>query len=919
MEYTANQRQAIDVIDRNLQIIACAGSGKTRVVAARVINILKARAAVGIKPEHIVAFTFTEKAAAELKDRITRFHQVEFGHVEGLAGMYVGTIHGFCLDLLQRYLNEYLKYDVLDEVKQRLLIDRFYQQSGMASLGLKRWIDSRQYIGLLGILREADIVPGALDHHPVRRALEAYQVLLDRHRYFDYGEIVLRAVCELMEDDHLRERIARQVRYLTVDEYQDVSPIQEALIRQLHDLGANLCVVGDDDQNIYQWRGSDVRHIVRFVDRYPDVVQVPLATNFRSTPAVVKAARRVVEVNHERLSKDMQSGSTRAYERGDLLALKFDDIDEEAIWIAEKIKAMRGAPYAEEGGRVRGLSWSDCAILLRSVRNTAEPIIEALRAREIPYIVSGMNGLFDTPEIRATVALFRFMIQEVDATELAGAWRSAAVGLSDAEIARGVALLDDRRGFDPGKRFGTYNLQRLYLDFLEAVGLREDSVPGGRGEVVFYNLGKFSQVISDYEQIHFHSKPEDKYTSFVSFLTYQAPDYYPEGGQDAAYASPDAVRIMTVHAAKGMEFPIVFLPCLQKNRFPARRQANRVWKLLPQTAVRNHERYDTDDEAERRLFYVAVTRSEKYLYCSWAPQPTGNNLYSRPSAFFVEMTRREEFLTRDPARPVAKIDPAPRRGLVNVEFSFSDLKYFFECPYQFKLRLLYGFNPPIQEALGYGRSLHNALAEIHRRAIEGEAVDHETIPDLLETHLHTPFAYPDLKENLKRAADRALSLYLDEHGPHLDRIVHAEEVIQLTLPGGVVVNGRIDLIKRTDTDEVTIVDFKSQERAQQEDVTRRQLHIYALGYEQRFGQSADLIEVHNLDQGGSMREEVDNVLTGETVKLVDEASNRLRDNRLDRLGSWCETCARCDMAGICRSKPTASAPMSIGRAARPRQ
>ena len=153
MPYTTVQQQAIEVTDRDLQIIACAGSGKTRVVAARVVGILKKYAGDGISPENIVAFTFTDKAAAELKDRITRMYR--FGNVEGLAGLYVGTIHGFCLEVLQQYLFRYLKYDVLDDVRQRLLIDRNSTKSGLTNLGLKRWVESDLYQTILRVVREA--------------------------------------------------------------------------------------------------------------------------------------------------------------------------------------------------------------------------------------------------------------------------------------------------------------------------------------------------------------------------------------------------------------------------------------------------------------------------------------------------------------------------------------------------------------------------------------------------------------------------------------------------------------------------------------------------------------------------------------------------------------------------------------------
>ncbi len=905
MDYSGPQREAIETVDHNLQIVACAGSGKTGVVAARIINILRSKASDGITPDNIVAFTFTEKAAAELKDRITKLYRDEWGHVEGLAGMYVGTIHGFCLNLLQTYVFQYLKYDVLDDVRQRLLIDRNYQKSGMGSLGLKRWVESSVYITLLRVLREAEADPALLENHPVRSALECYQDLLDAHRYLDYDEIVLRAAAELHANPDLRQQVRHRVKYLTVDEYQDVSPIQETLIQQLHTLGANLCVVGDDDQNIYQWRGSDVNLILTFADRYPDVTQVSLETNYRSSRAVVDTARHAVEVNQRRLSKEMRSSRKQEFGRGDMLCLKFADLEAEAEWVADKVLAMRGQPYTD-GDRTRGLSWSDCAVLLRSVRNCAGPIVEALRSRGIPYIVGGMTGLFDTEEVQGAAGIFQFMTGEIGADELKARWRRVAPGLVEADLDHGVQVLVDRRGFDPGKRFSAYQLQRTYIDFLEAIALREERVRGERGEVVYYNLGKFSQVISDFEEIHFKSRPEEKYRSFVDFLRYQAPNYYPEGGQDAAYAVPDAVRIMTVHQAKGMEFPVVFLPALQANRFPAKKQHNRVWSYLPREAIRNADRYDTDIEAERRLFYVALTRSEKYLFCSYAPE-TSNRLYRKPSAFWEELTRRPEFLTREPPRAdQPRVAPEPRRPLVNLALSFSELKYFFECPYQFKLRFLYGFNPPIHEALGYGRSLHNMLAEVHRRALEGDIVTDRAIPKLIQNHLQVRYAYPELEEDLRRSAERSLAQYLREQGPYLDKLEHAEETVELTLPDGIVVNGRIDLIKRTDTDEVVVVDFKSTKRAQDEDVTRMQLHVYALGYEQRFGGSPDLIEIHNLDRGGSVRELVDTTMIDSTVGAISDAGQKLRHNQLSRLTHWCGECAACDLAGICRDKQTIS-------------
>jgi DNA helicase-2/ATP-dependent DNA helicase PcrA len=239
-----------------------------------------------------------------------------------------------------------------------------------------------------------------------------------------------------------------------------------------------------------------------------------------------------------------------------------------------------------------------------------------------------------------------------------------------------------------------------------------------------------------------------------------------------------------------------------------------------------------------------------------------------------------------------------------VTLSFSELKYLFECPYQFKLRFLYGFNPPLHEALGYGKGLHDALAEMHKRALSGDVVTRAEAEDLVDRHLHTPYAYPELKATLRRAAVKAVERYFDEHGRELERTVHSEKQIQVHVAPGITVDGRIDLVRRLDTDELAIVDFKSTARAQDEDVTRDQLHVYAVGYEELTGDRADLIEVLNLDEEGkTIREEVEDPLLAEVRKRIKDAGDSLRENHLPRLEQWSEQCDNCDLAELCRDVP----------------
>ncbi|NCD18963.1 MAG: ATP-dependent helicase [Actinobacteria bacterium] len=917
MLYTPPQQQAIDCIDHNLQIIACAGSGKTDVVARRIAELLTQP---DVAPRNVVAFTFTEKAAAELKDRVLRRIEDAGGSTIGLAEMFVGTMHAYCLDLLQRYVPETFRYRVLTDVTNRLLIDRHSRESGLttcptSSKGtphLRRYLHSGLYQTVLAVLREDDIVTERVPDG-VWASFISYIQLLAKHSYFDYTAMVRLAV-ELLEDedaasDLMQAHVHGDLRYLVVDEYQDVNPLQERLIRALTKHGANLCVVGDDDQTIYQWRGSEVRNILSFSDRYPDVQQVTLADNFRSSRGIVSLGRTIAESipAGQRLVKDMVASGHQQWQRGDIVALEFPSPEAEAAWICDRIQELRGLPFTDgPGATPRGLSWSDVAVLYRSVAADADALVDEMRRRGMPYVVKGLNRLFDSPEIQAVVQVFAYLVGEIGADELRTAWEDALLVEPGRDWTAAIRVLETARSIRPGSRWGVYNIQRLYLDLLEALEVREDTIPDGesRAELVFYQLGKFSQVISDFEEIHFSSSPEQKYRAFRDWLRHQAPDYYADADSDVGYATPDAVVISTVHQAKGMQYPAVFVPCLRRNRFPSKRHGGlRLFHVVPPEAVPEPDRYLGTVEDETRLFYVAVTRAQKYLALTFSP--AGSKMYNHRSQFFdLAVTNPHVSTKATPLSPAAgRLTPSPRHEVPQVSLSFSELKYLFECPYQFKLRFLYGFNPPIHEALGYGKGLHDALAEVHKRAIEGEVLTVADAEQLVDRHLHTPYAYPALREQLQRSAVEAIRRYFQTNGDQLTRTEHSEKQIQVHLGEGVVVEGRIDLIRRLDTHELSIVDFKSTERAQPEDVTRDQLHVYALGYQELSGEQADLIEVLNLDEAGrSTREQVETPLLDAVRQRIVDAGESLRTGNLPRYDTWCNHCDTCDLVALCRAR-----------------
>lgn len=470
-----------------------------------------------------------------------------------------------------------------------------------------------------------------------------------------------------------------------------------------------------------------------------------------------------------------------------------------------------------------------------------------------------------------------------------------------------MKALEAGRDFAAHKRHSVYNLQRLYLDFLEALELREDALPGepSRGELVFYQLGKFSQVISDYEQIHFTTEPKAKYEGFAKWLKHQAPGYYADADADVGYATPDAVTIATVHQSKGLQWPAVFLPAIRKNRFPARVMGGVTLRhVIPDAAIDDPARYRGTVEDETRLLYVAVTRAQKYLYATFAPVADNQQQRSR-SVFFDHIAAQQWVSTA--AMPInrARLTPQPVHTTPQVTLSFSELKHLFVCSYEFKLRFLYGFNAPIHEALGYGKGLHDALSEIHKRALEGDIVTKASSSALIDRHLNVPFAYPTLREQLRNSGIKAIERYFDTHGDEIAKTEFSEKRIQVHVAPGITVDGRVDLIRRLDTGEVAIVDFKSTERAQAEDVTRDQLHVYAVGYQELMGKSADVIEVLNLDEKGqTTREPVDPPLLAAVREKIRDAGEGLRSNQLRRLETWTtHACGSCDLVGLCRNRP----------------
>lgn len=585
---TPAQEAAIAEINSNLQIIACAGSGKTEVIARRIANILESKE--NILPESIVAFTFTEKAAENMKVRIAKAlgkHQTEITEK-----MYIGTIHGFCYALLKNFAEDFRDFRILDTVKSHHFITRYYKDCGMSDLGLE--LHPRNVILFLQCV---DKMIDAFDESELwaenqKAAFEKYRKCLFSHRYIDFSFLIFEALQQIRSKPDVKKALSN-IRYLIVDEYQDVNDLQEKVISEIANAGANICVVGDDDQTIYQFRGSNAENMISFSKRYPHVKQVRLETNFRCSHRIVDIADTVISHNENRLDKKMQAG--KRSEKSCTEAIRYNSQSEEFAGIAHKIRELHhsGIPYGE------------ISILVRKGKIIA-PITTALDSFEIPYETDSAEKFFSGSYFSRFATTLQLLV-DIDKSKLHDCWH---------DIVESTLLTKGFKYLRSCARNGRMTLREILEGFCEQITFIDDSIEDC--EERKENLAGITKILDDYDEIYGDWQLSARITGVLRFLAYQAEAEYKYHSFTLKDFSNDMVQIMTVHKAKGLEFHTVFLPELMMREFPASNVGGKkYWHVLGGIFEENKSKYQGDLEDERKLFYVAVTRARQNLFMTY--------------------------------------------------------------------------------------------------------------------------------------------------------------------------------------------------------------------------------------------------------------------------------------------------------------
>ena len=959
---TAAQRDAVEHGEGPLLIVAGAGTGKTHVLTARIVQLIASGRA---KPHEILALTFTEKAAATMQERVDLYTPL------GLNDAAIRTFHSFGDEVFREFaleLGRAGELRVLSPAEQVI----FVREHLYSDLPLKRYRPAgdplrhvRALLDLFGRARDDDISPEDYLAFAARMAQEAgddaardeaeaqaelaatyaaYTALKEREGVIDFGDQIALSLRVLRDHPGAARRLAERYRYVLVDEFQDTNDAQFKLIERLVAPHRNLTVVGDDDQSIFAWRGATLSNFDAFRVAYPDAKVVPLVENRRSGQGLLDAAYSLIKNNpdrlEERLGIDKKLQGRPATDAVEVDHLQFASGAEEAEAVADRI-----AETAIRGGRKLG----DFAILVRN-NSDAIRVLNSLARRGLPAHFSGGGQLYDREEIRllvsfltavaapsdsphvyflATSSLYAFPPAEL--AKLAEAQtrrqrplrdlfeevaREEATGFSADAVAAAKKLVGDLELY--AARAAELTTAELLFEFLERSKLldRYRDPDSALAEEQGRNVAKFLRLVQSAGK----ALPSDRAAFVVPHL-----QLLREAGDDPAAAdfeqSETAVNVLSIHKAKGLEFGIVYLVVATEERLPGslRLPDLRLPAGLARTPQSDRDRHVAE---ERRLAYVAMTRAQDAFTFTSATdyggtrghRPSrfiGEALGRRPAAKRVRLAAYDE-LQRFAAPPAEVDSPLPRLGADNVlTVSYTEIDDYRRCPLRYRyahvLRIPVLPTPPMV----YGSALHRAVADFLRRKREGEQ---PTLAQLEATFRSSwvggGFISPDHESERFEAGLAALRrFFADEQGKPAPDLVEQRFSFML---GNDRVVGQWDRVDRTAAG-VEVADYKSSVLDGEEDTPQRraarnmQLPVYALAYQKTFGELPAKTALIFLESGqrGEVTPTPDAMGAIAAVVSSTAAKIRARQFAADPERPEARTCSQCPYNAICTESWTA--------------
>ncbi|MFH0855754.1 MAG: UvrD-helicase domain-containing protein [Candidatus Omnitrophota bacterium] len=900
------QEEAVTHREGPLLIIAGAGTGKTTVITRRIAWLLSEGLS---KTNEILALTFTDKAARQMQDRVDEL--VPYGYTD----IWISTFHAFGDKLLRENaiiagLNPDFK--VLTQAEAAVFfrehIFEFNLDYFRPLAEPTRFIEA--LIQLFSRAKDEDISPGeyirfaqelslrakedpddlalqeeAIQQAEVAYAYAKYQELLAKESLLDFGNQFYLALNLLRTHPAILKKYREQFKYILVDEFQDTNFTQFEIVNLLSACYKNINVVADDDQCIYRWRGAAYSNVLNFIEEFPEAKKISLIQNYRSTQPILDSAYRLIQKNNpERfevkanINKHLIGVSKEG--KGPV-HLNFDTISTEADNVAKIIK---------DKVKSGDFKYNDFAILVRS-NSDGGPFIQALNLEEIPWQFSGNQGLYSREEVKLCINFLRVVANLSDSLSLHYLVSSEIYGLNLVDLnacshyARRrnkplysvfteVAAIDELRGIGEKAR---EKIEKILADLEKFLKISREETTGrllyafltGTGylrkltadqnlenETKIQNIAKFFNNVRDFELV----AKEDRAISFVNYLNLliEAGDDPPTAEADL---DTDAVNILTIHKAKGLEFRVVFLVSLVQGRFPWPRRSQAI--ELPDPLMK--EVLPTGDfhiQEERRLFYVGLTRAKEELYLTSA-QDYGGKRLRRVSQFVFEAlgieAKEKEKKKASSLEAIQRF--APKKDSVKpvlkkfnealaVHLTYYQIDDYLTCPLKYKYVNI--LRVPIMEhhTVIYGRAMHEAVTKFYQHRLAGKKMELNDFLGIFKASFD-PQGFLDKahQEERFRVGVTALSRFFHkEEGALLPKFIEKDFSFMFE---GNKITGRFDRVDEIESGAV-IVDFKTSEVKAQKAADKKaseslQLSLYALAYQSIFGKLPSRVELYFLE------------------------------------------------------------------------
>jgi DNA helicase-2/ATP-dependent DNA helicase PcrA len=915
-----NKEQSEAVTHENgpLLIIAGAGTGKTHVLTNRILYLIKEKK---YDPKSILALTFTEKATEEMIERVDTALPYSYEEIP------IYTFHGFCDKILKESGLEIgldTSYKILTQIDQWMFIKKhlfdfdldYYRPMG----------NPGKFISALGThfsrLKDEDISTEKYIEYAKNTDEDQERLLELANAYLKYEELLIKD--NVLDFNGLQSYVLRlfekrpavlkkyQERFtqIMVDEFQDTNFAQSKIVHMLAEGHKNLTVVGDDDQSIYHWRGASMNNINEFNKKYPEAKKIVLKENYRSVPQILNTSYGLIQNNNPfrlEASHEIDKKLNSQFENSDKVQIsRFNNHINEYKFFVQKINEL-----------VKEYKYKDIAILVRT-HGIAQPIIEALKVNEVPFQVKSSETITSLPEIKDLMAVLKFIANQNDDLSLFRILQmpiynfpmATLVSLINKAKDNQITLLEVIRDEDylkeTVKLFGdlvefskNHTIPQIISEFLTKFQYIQklQSEHSYENDEKILDIAEFLKLVQQYDFQH----NDNNIYNFIDYLT-----LLEEAGarfdSSISEIDHDAVQILTIHAAKGLQFPVVFIPSLVQQRFPGTNKSDPI--QIPDALI-TEEIPDKDMHLyeERRLMYVACTRAKEKLFLSYSEKYEGNKKW-KPSVFINELSGLDDVefnefddVEAEEQTPKIKTKEAGLSPIPN-KFSYSQLTTFEACPLKYKFRYLYNIPSPSTAASNFGTSIHETLNQFYEGLRNGKKSKLSDLKDLYEKNWR-PQGYESRAHHNARKK-QGLEILEKFYKSNEDNWIipeMLERAFNLKIEN-YTFNGRIDRIDKLEDGTYEVIDYKTGQSKKDQKLNKDlQLSLYALACRDVYGINASKLSLYFLENNEKHSTTRSNEDLEKAKKEIKEKADTLMKSDFEATPGF--SCKFCEYRLIC--------------------